>query len=180
MTDCLSLLNQVCSHHILLSHPDTKTTMPFRKVSKQITTACKDQSFLNLIENMEGIVSKLLSVAMLLVILVAIFDLGNFLIRELFSEPYGFFNTTLIEIFGLFLNILIALEILDNIVAYLKKHTIQVELVIITSLIAVARKLIILDLTKTTGTQLIGLAIAIIALSISYWLIRLTNARQSR
>lgn len=157
-----------------------KTMVPFRKVSKQITTVCKDQSFLNLIENMEGIISKILSLAMLVVIIVAIADLGNFLIRELLSEPYGFFSTTLIEIFGLFLNILIALEILANIAAYLKKHSIQVELVIITSLIAVARKLIILDLAKTTGVQLMGLAIAIISLSISYWLIRRTNARQAR
>lgn len=94
--------------------------VPFRKVSKQITTVCKDQSFLNLIENMEGIISKILSIAMLVVIIVAIADLGNFLIRELLSEPYGFFSTTLIEIFGLFLNILIALEILANIAAYLK------------------------------------------------------------
>ena len=152
---------------------------PFRKVSKQITGACRDQSFLDLIGTMEGIISKILSIAMLLVILVAIVDLGIILTRELFSEPFGFFNRTLIEIFGLFLNILIALELLENIAAYLKQHAIQVELVIVTSLIAVARKLIILDLGKTSGAQLIGLAIAIFALSISYWIIRRTNARQS-
>jgi uncharacterized membrane protein (DUF373 family) len=151
--------------------------LPFRKVSKQIITACKDQNFLHLIENMEGMISKILSIAMLLVILVAIADLGIFLFRELSSEPFGLFSATLVEIFGLFLNILIALEILENIAAYLKEHTVQVELVIITSLIAVARKLIILDLEKTSGTQLIGLAIAIVALAISYWLIRRSNAR---
>lgn len=128
---------------------------------------------------MEGIVSKILSIAMLLVIIVAIVDLGIIISRELLSEPFGFFNRTLIEIFGLFLNILIALELLENITAYLKKHAVQVELVIVTSLIAVARKLIILDLGKTSGAQLIGLAIAIFALSISYWIIRRTNARQS-
>ncbi len=128
---------------------------------------------------MEGIVSKILSIAMLLVILVAIVDLGIIITQELFSEPFGFFNRTLIEIFGLFLNILIALELLENIAAYLKQHAVQVELVIVTSLIAVARKLIILDLGKTSGAQLIGLAIAIFALSISYWIIRRTNARQS-
>jgi uncharacterized membrane protein (DUF373 family) len=127
---------------------------------------------------MEGFISKVLSVAMLLVILVAIADLGTFLFRELTSEPFGLFSTTLVEIFGLFLNILIALEILENIAAYLKEHAVQVELVIVTSLIAVARKLIILDLGKTSGSQLIGLAIAIIALSISYWLIRRSNTRK--
>jgi uncharacterized membrane protein (DUF373 family) len=39
-------------------------------------------------------------------------------------------------------------------------------------LIAVARKIIIFDLQKYSGTDLIALALAILALSISYWLIR--------
>jgi len=47
-----------------------------------------------------------------------------------------------------FLNVLIALEILENITAYLRKHVVQVELVIVTSIIAVARKIIILDFEK--------------------------------
>lgn len=149
-----------------------------RKLSKQITTAGKDENFLTLIQKIVGMVSKVLSVAMVLVILMALVDLVNFLIKELFSEPFGSFSTTLIKIFGLFLNILIALELLENITAYLQKHVVQVELVIVTSLIAVARKLIILDLEKTSGSELIGLAIAIFALSISYWIVRRTNARQ--
>ncbi len=81
----------------------------------------------------------------------------------------------LFVIFGLFLNVLIALEILENITAYLKKHVIQVELVIVTSLIAVSRKIIILDLEKKTAADLIGLATAIFALSISYLIVRYTN-----
>jgi uncharacterized membrane protein (DUF373 family) len=69
----------------------------------------------------------------------------------------------------------IILEILENITAYLKKHVIQVELVIVTSLIAVSRKIIILDLEKKTAADLIGLSTAILALSISYLIVRYTN-----
>jgi uncharacterized membrane protein (DUF373 family) len=112
---------------------------------------------------------------MVLVLLVAVADLCIFLGRELFKEPYGFFGITLIEIFGFFLNILIALEILENITAYLKKHVIQVELVIATSLTAVARKIIIFDFKTTPGFYLLGLAAAILALSLSYWIVRRTN-----
>lgn len=154
--------------------------MPIKKLFRQITATGKDENFLNLVHSLEGVISKVLSVAMLIVIIVAVFDLAIILSKELFSEPVGFYNTTLIELFGLFLNILIALELLENISAYLKKHIIQVELVIVTSLIAVARKLIILDLTKTSGIQLVGLAIAIFALSISYWIVRRSNTRQSQ
>ena len=55
---------------------------------------------------------------------------------------------------------------------YLKKHIFQVELVISTSLVAVARKIIIFDLQKYSGNDLIALGFAILALSISYWLIQ--------
>ncbi len=82
---------------------------------------------------------------------------------------------TLINIFGLFLNVLIALELLENLTAYLKKHVVQVELVVVTSIIAVARKIILLDFEKTSGIDLIGLGIAIFALAISYWILRRLN-----
>lgn len=140
--------------------------------SRKITALGKDDNFLALIKKIENLISKVLSLAMLIVILVAVFDLGIVLTKQLFVTPYGFLGKTLIEIFGLFLNILIALEILENITAYLRKHTIQVELVLVTSITAVARKIIILDFEKTSGIDLIGLASAAFCLAISYWIIR--------
>ncbi|MEL6129616.1 MAG: phosphate-starvation-inducible PsiE family protein [Cyanobacteria bacterium J06627_3] len=131
------------------------------------------ESFLHGIDAIETIVSKLLSMAMLVVIFVSMIDLVRFLAVALWEpSPEGFFKNILSEIFGLFLSVLIALEILENITAYLKKHVVQVELVIVTSLTAVARKIIILDLEKVTGVSLIGLAVAILALSISYLIVR--------
>lgn len=153
--------------------------MSLQTLWRQFRAASQDENFLHLVHYIEKFVSKVLAIAMLIVIIVAIFDLGILLFKELFAEPIGFFNTTLIELFGLFLNVLIALELLENITAYLEKNVIQVELVIVTSLIAVARKLIILDLEKTTGIQLLGLAIAIFSLSVSYWIIRRSNIKPS-
>lgn len=137
----------------------------------------RDDNFLALLGDVEVLVSKILSVAMLIVILVAVYDLSIFLVRdflipEVFSPDFGRFSVSLFKIFGLFLNVLIALEILENITAYLKKHVIQVELVIVTSLIAVARKIIILDLEQKTALDLIALGFAILSLSASYWIVR--------
>lgn len=133
----------------------------------------QDAIFLKRLGQFEGFVSKVLSLAMLGVILVIIFDLFLVLGKSLTVTPEeGFFRTTITEIFGLFLSVLIALEILENITAYLKKHVVQVELVIATALTAVGRKLVILDLEKIGGLSLIGLAIAVFSLSISYWIIR--------
>ncbi|PSB27007.1 phosphate-starvation-inducible PsiE family protein [Stenomitos frigidus] len=136
-----------------------------------------DRAFLKTLRGFEGLISKLLSIAMVFVILIAVYDLADYLITDVIREPHGRFNTTLFTVFGLFLNVLIALEILENITAYLKKHVIQVELVIVTSLVAVSRKIIILDLEKTTGLDLIALAAATLSLSISYWLVREMNRR---
>ncbi|HBW31101.1 phosphate-starvation-inducible PsiE family protein [Anabaena sp. FACHB-709] len=147
-----------------------------RKIIRQILGITKDENFMHAIEHIEVLVSKVLSIFMVVVILVAIADLAIFIIKEVFTTPYGSINTTLFKVFGLFLNILIALEILENITAYLKRHVFQVELVIVTSLIAVARKIIILDLEKVKGIDIIGLGVAILALSISYLIIRFSNS----
>lgn len=130
-------------------------------------------------QTVEVIVSKILSIAMVLVLIGAVINLVIFLGTELLIVPYGQFSVDLITIFGLFLNILIALEILENVTAYLRDHSIHVELVVATSLIAVARKIIVLDFDNTTGAKIIGLAVAIFALSISYWIIRATSPRRS-
>lgn len=135
----------------------------------------EDESFLHTIEGIERIVSKILSLGMIVVILIAIaqlsYSLGQKILITLNQPSNESFNTTLFELFGLFLNVLIALEILENITAYLRKHVIQVELVIVTSLIAVSRKIIILDLEKKGSDDLIALAVAVFSLSVSYLII---------
>jgi uncharacterized membrane protein (DUF373 family) len=130
-----------------------------------------DESFLIFLGEIEGLVSKILSLAMVVVIIISVWDLLIFLVQNLRVGPQNLADQ-LILLFGLFLDILIALEVLENITAYLRNHVVQMELVVATSLTAIARKLIILDLGKVTGLQLIGLAVAIFALSISYWIVK--------
>ncbi|MGB7893418.1 MAG: phosphate-starvation-inducible PsiE family protein [Microcoleus sp.] len=146
-----------------------------KKIFKQMSKSGSDENFLHFTESVEVAISKILSLAMIWVILLSVCDLLIFLAKEFVNHSDNLLKDTLFVIFGLFLNVLIALEILENITAYLKKHVIQVELVIVTSLIAVSRKIIILDLEKKTAADLIGLATAIFALSISYLIVRFTN-----
>ncbi|MFN9736874.1 MAG: phosphate-starvation-inducible PsiE family protein [Microcystis sp.] len=136
----------------------------------------RDENFMKSIHTIENLVSKVLSVALIVVILVSLYDLVVILIKDLFTrEPVGFFSKTLIEIFGLFLNILIALELLENVTAYLRKHIVQVELVVVTALIAISRKIIIFDPNKYSKDDLIALTVGTLALAASYWLIRKVN-----
>lgn len=138
-----------------------------------------DKSFRSSISSFESFISKVLAIAMVIVILVSVWDLGLVLITGIVQKPDPFLNKTLLEIFGLFLTVLIALELLQNITAYLQDHKVQLELVVVTSLTAVARKIILLDLAKVTGIQLLGLSIAVLTLSISYGIIKVTNENKS-
>lgn len=142
-------------------------------------SAKQDKVFVDFLHLFEKLVAKMLAICLVAVIFVSIIDLFKVLFIELRSEPFGFFNKTLIEIFGLFLNILIALELLENITGYLKENVIQVELVIVTAIIAIARKIIIFDLNKYEGLDLLSLGFGILCLSISFWLIKRLNAKYS-
>lgn len=148
-----------------------------RKLLGPLADKSKNENFLIFVDKVEDFFAKILALAMLGVILFAIVDLGIVLLQELLTPPDGRFSATLLTIFGLFLNVLIALEIMQNITSYLSSHIIQIEMVIITSLIAVARKIIILDLEKISDSELLALAATIFALSICYWLVRRTNAK---
>jgi uncharacterized membrane protein (DUF373 family) len=146
----------------------------FVKLWRYLIIACKDESFLNAISKIENIVSKILAIALIFVIFVALFDLLKVLTYDLFfTDPKGVFAAPLLKIFGMFLNVLIALELMENVTAYLREHVVQLELVIITALTAVARKIVIFD-SKSEG-DISGLAIAVLSLSISYWIVRSQN-----
>ena len=141
----------------------------------------KDESFMKMIHLLENIVSKILSLALILVIIVSLFDLIILLGKDLLiNEPVGFFDKAIIEIFGLFLHLLIALELLENITSYIRKHIVQVELVVVTALIAVARKIIIFDTTKYESNDLIALGISTLCLAGSYWLVKGMNNKDDK
>jgi uncharacterized membrane protein (DUF373 family) len=145
----------------------------------KLTSLFGDDVFLEVLHFFERLIAKILSASLIVVIFVSIIDLIKYLYSDLFGQhPIGFFGTTLIEVFGLFLNILIAMELLENISGYLKRNVIQVELVIVTSIIAVARKIIIFDFNKYSEMQLGALVVATLGLSASYWLLKQVGNRR--
>jgi uncharacterized membrane protein (DUF373 family) len=152
----------------------------FRQLFNPLIDKQKNENFVCFLDKVEDFFAKILSLFMIGVICFAIIDLAVVLVQELISRPIGGFSYSLLKIFGLFLNVLIALEIGQNIMSYLSNHIIQIEMVIITSLIAVARKIIILDFEKISDSELFALAAAIVALAICYWLVRRTNAKYPR
>jgi uncharacterized membrane protein (DUF373 family) len=83
-------------------------------------------------------------------------------------------------LFGMIFTVIIALEFKRSllVVAERRHSIVQVRTVILLALLAIVRKLIILDLANTDATQLFALAAAILTLGVVYWLIREQDWRE--
>lgn len=115
---------------------------------------------------------RILAVFMTLVILWGVVDVGISIANKMITSPYGLLTITdIIELFGTFLAVLIAIEIFQNITIYLKDEFIHVKIVIATALMAIARKIIVLDFSKTQSEYVYATAAVILALGITYWLV---------
>lgn len=78
----------------------------------------------------------------------------------------------LLNVFGVFLLVLIGIELLDTIKVYFKENVIHVEVVILVALIAIARKVIVLDFEYYSGLEILGISAIIICLAAAYFLIK--------
>jgi uncharacterized membrane protein (DUF373 family) len=113
-----------------------------------------------------------LAVLMTGVIVFGVADVCYVLYQRLMSEPVGLLEITdILATFGAFMAVLIAIEIFVNIVSYLRDDVIHVRIVLATALMAIARKVIILDYS-TTGPQYIYATAAVVAaMALAYWLV---------
>lgn len=122
---------------------------------------------------------RILALLMVLVIYWSIADVIYVLYLKLTSPPYFLLNIEdILQTFGAFMVVLIAVEIFINIRLYLGSNVIPVELVVATALMAVARKIIVLDLKIVSAEQIIGLALVTISLGVTYWLIKKKNINE--
>lgn len=78
----------------------------------------------------------------------------------------------LVHIFGFFLNVLIGLELFETVKLYLKENVFHGEVILLVSLIAVARKVIVLDYKNTEPLTIIAVAILIGTISGGYYLLK--------
>jgi len=110
---------------------------------------------------------------MAIVLILATIDLVWTIVLALATPPLILVTLdTLLEIFGMFLLVLVGLELLETITAYIKEHVVHAEIVMLAAMIAVARKAITLDLTKSEPIVAFSLAVLVLALSAAYFLLR--------
>ena len=134
---------------------------------------------IELIKKIEKALIFSLVVMMAIVLLLATIELGWIIVKDIVPPPMFLLEIDeLIEIFGLFMLVLIGIELLETIIkTYLDRSTEHVTIVIAVALIAIARKVIVLDVQEFTGDILLGIAAVIIALAGGYYLIRRSSGK---
>ena len=115
---------------------------------------------------------KVLAILMVLVIFWSVIDVIYVIYEKLSTPPFLLLTIEdILVVFGAIMAVLIAIEIFINIRLYLGSHIIPVQLVLGTALMAIARKIIVLDLGHVSAEQIIAIALVIMALGVSYWLV---------
>ncbi len=125
------------------------------------------------INKFERVIIFSLIIMMCLVLLLATIELGWIIIKDILTPPLFLLEIDeLFEIFGLFMLVLIGIELLETIIkTYTSQNANHAKIVMAVAIIAIARKVIIIDVEKYSGQSLMGIAAIILALSIGYYLI---------
>lgn len=121
----------------------------------------------------ERIVIHVLLVMMAVVVLLATIEFGWILVKDVLTPPILLLEIDeLLELFGQFLLVLIGIELLHSLKTYLVHRAIHLEAVLMVALIAVARKIIVLDPKALPEGALLGIAVMVLALAFGYHLVQ--------
>jgi uncharacterized membrane protein (DUF373 family) len=137
---------------------------------------------LKVLKKFERFLIQVLMVMMAAILALATIDLAWTIIKDLSGPPYLIISVEqLLDLFGLFMLVIIGIELLETIMkTYLTQGTPHYEVVLSVAIIAIARKVIILDIKETTSMTLIGIAAIIVSLTVGYYFMkRVKNGAQS-
>jgi len=128
---------------------------------------------LSLLKKIERIIVSALLIMMVITVLLATIEVGWILIKDVLTEPMFLLEVEeLLDLFGLFLLVLIGIELMETLKVYLTERAVHVEVVFTVALIAVGRKVIILDVKEMPGVTLFAIAAIIVAMSFGYFLLK--------
>ena len=139
----------------------------------------QDATYLELIDRSEQSLAKLLGLVFLVVLVAGTVQLTIGVAAAVLQPDTPWLGSKMNAVLGDLLTLLIAVEVLQNVTSYLRRHVVQIELVLLTAMTAVARKVIVLPPGAENKPELLGgLGIAVVALAAAFWLVRSVNIRQ--
>ena len=146
-----------------------------REISDLSKIILGDQRQEPLLEHLQKMIKfgvRVLAIIMVLIIFWGIGDVIWVVYQRLQEPPVMILKISdILYSFGAILAVLIAIEIYENIIMYLRQDVIHVQLVVATALMAISRKVIVFDFKEIKPEFLWSTAAVILALGITYWLI---------
>jgi uncharacterized membrane protein (DUF373 family) len=128
---------------------------------------------LSYLEKFETVITRVLLGMMAGVVLLATVELGWILGKDVLTPPLFLLEIEeLLELFGQFLLVLIGIELLHTVKVYIESREIHLEAMLAVALIAVARKIIVLEPKELPEGTLLGVAAMVLALTFGYYLVR--------
>ena len=150
-------------------------------IRQELKDAREKFRLLSLYQRFESIVVMFLTALIAIIVIAAVWNLslkilfGLVLSGSLDPSDYSVFQA----VFGMIFTVIIALEFKKSllVVAERRDTIVQIRSVVMIALLAICRKVIILDLTETDALHILALAAAILALGVVYWLMRDSDQR---
>ena len=150
-------------------------------IKEELRDAREKFKLLSLYQRFEHIVITILTALIAIIVVVAVWNLsqkilfGLILSGNLDPSDYAIFQ----GVFGMIFTVIIALEFKKSllVIAERRENVVQIRSVVMIALLAICRKVIILDVKETDALQIFALAAAILALGVVYWLIRGSDQR---
>lgn len=133
-------------------------------------------------QKFEHICVLILTAIIAVVIVFALWHLALKVLQSMLSTTFDPTDSAVFQaVFGMIFTVIIALEFKRSLIVLAERteSIVQVRSVLLIALLAVVRKLIILDVSQTDAMQLFALAAAILALGGAYWLVRDRRRRES-
>src|ERR1700687_568521 len=152
-------------------------------IKQELKDTTEELRLLSLYQRFEHIVIMFLTALIAVIVIAAVWNLslkilfGLVLSGSLDPSDYTIFQAA----FGMIFTVIIALEFKKSllVIAERRESVVQIRSVVMIALLAICRKVIILDLRETDAPQLFALAAAILALGVVYWMIRDSDQRFS-
>jgi uncharacterized membrane protein (DUF373 family) len=145
-------------------------------IKEELREAKEKFRLLSLYQRFEHIVVMFLTALIAVIVIAAVWNLslkilfGLVLSGSLDPSDYSAFQA----VFGMIFTVIIALEFKKSLLVVAERcdTVVQIRSVVMIALLAVCRKVIILDLTETDALHILSFAAAILALGAVYWLTR--------
>jgi|SRR6185437_4382793 len=123
----------------------------------------------DLVRKLEHGVTMLLIALLAIVVALATLELGVTIAKDVISPPILFPGIDrLLDMFGKVLLVVLGIELLETLRAFASEGRVRAEIVLTVAVIALARKIILLEPEHTSGFILLGDAALLAALAVAY------------